>query len=510
MNNKPVLLLILDGWGESQDNNHNAIAKAETPQWDLWRSQGLVSNLKASGRSVGLPKNQMGNSEVGHMHIGAGRVIKQNLAKISDDITSGDFFKKIELVKAIEKVKATKKNVHLIGLVSDGGVHSHEKHLYALLDLIKQHQIDNVFVHAFLDGRDTAPTSGIDSIKSLQLKLKDTNTKLASICGRFYAMDRDNRWHRVALTYELLTKQQTTKCDDVIEFLNNSYQNQVFDEFIKPTALKEHQEISDGDLVIHFNFRADRARQLSDSLTNDKFNDFKREKIPQIDLLTMTQYERSLKASSIYANDIPKNTLGECLQLANKSQLRIAETEKYAHVTFFLNGGKEQAFNLEERILIPSPKVKTYDLKPQMSAVELTEKLVSEIHSKKFQLIVCNYANADMVGHTGNLAAAIKAIEALDQCLIKIDEAIVDNHCNMIVTADHGNAEKMFNEKTKLPYTSHTNNPVPFIYIGEDKKINLTKKEGCLTDIAPTILNLLNIKIPKEMTGVNLLSPKEI
>ncbi len=502
----PLLLLILDGWGCDEPNENNAISLANTPQWDCWQQNICTSTLKASGTHMGLPSKQMGNSEVGHMHIGAGRTIKQNLTKISDDIQSGDFFKNATLCQHIIKAKKNNKAIHIMGLVSEGGVHSHQNHLNALIDMLTKHDIDNAYVHAFLDGRDTPPNSGKKSITCLIKKLDKTPFKLASLCGRFYAMDRDNRWQRTQRAYQLLTNPDQGQANDPIDVITRSYQNNVYDEFIEPTPLIDHQAINEGDLVIYFNFRADRARQLSHALSDLNFNEFKRERSVPLSFLTMTQYDSSLNAQCIYLPSIPQNTLGECVANANMHQLRIAETEKYAHVTFFLNGGLEESFPLEKRILIKSPNVKTYDLKPEMSCHELTEALTNAIDSKEYQLIVCNFANADMVGHTGDLNAAVKAIEALDKCFIKIDHSIKKSNTNLIVTADHGNAEKMFDETTKLAHTAHTNHPVPFIYIGSNP-MNISNHDGCLTDIAPTILKLLNIEPPKEMTGDSLLKP---
>lgn len=503
-----VLLLILDGWGQAAPSPYNAISNAQTPQWDRWQQQGVLASLNASGQTVGLPTRQMGNSEVGHMHIGAGRVIKQELTRISDEISNGDFFKNPVLINAIENANKNNANIHILGLVSDGGVHSHVNHLYALLDCLTQQNFPgSSFIHAFLDGRDTAPNKGIDFIADLESKVaKLPNVNLASLCGRFYAMDRDKRWDRVKQAYDLLTSKKLSSVDCANAFIRQCYEEEIFDEFIPPTHLTSHQPINNGDLVIFFNFRADRARELSQALTQATFNDFNRTNSPLINLLTMTEYAPTLNATSIYKPQEINNTLGECIQHNSGKQLRIAETEKYAHVTFFLNGGREAPFDGEERLLIPSPKVKTYDLKPEMSAFELTEQLVKAIESNQFQLIVCNFANADMVGHTGNYEAAINAIEALDQCFIEINRAVKHMNYNLVITADHGNAEKMFDEVTKQTHTAHTNDPVPFLYIGP-QNMQLVKKNGSLSDIAPTILQLMHLKQPVEMTGSTMLKP---
>lgn len=505
----PVLLLILDGWGNDTANEYNAITLANTPQWDKWQQQGQTSSLNASGSFVGLPKGQMGNSEVGHMHIGAGRVIKQNLSQISDDIGAGVFHQNPTLLRQIEKTKQANKTIHLMGLVSDGGVHSHQSHLNALIDTLLQQDIKQAFVHAFLDGRDCPPQSAKSSIEALQNKLDTTPYHLSSIAGRFYAMDRDKRWDRVQQTYDLLTFPQAANENMAVNIIEQNYANQVFDEFIKPQALKHHQPIKTGDLVIFFNFRADRARQLSQALTESNFNEFERNARPDINLLTMTQYDDELKANCIYPPSPPKNTLGECVAKANLAQLRIAETEKYAHVTFFLNGGIETPLPKEQRTLIPSPKVKTYDLKPEMSCHELTEQLIETMHSIEYQLIVCNYANADMVGHTGNLKAATQAIEALDQCFSKLDNAIQQTGFQVLITADHGNAERMFDKEKQLPHTAHTSHPVPLVYLGNKAILKSKTTAGSLIDLAPSILYLLDIEQPIEMTGTSLLTSME-
>lgn len=505
MNEHPLLLLILDGWGIAPNSPYNAITQAKTPQWDQWCRRGLFIPLDASGSSVGLPHQQMGNSEVGHMHIGAGRLIKQDYTHITEQIQDGQFFKNPILLQALARVKAHQGTVHLLGLVSDGGVHSHQQHLFALLELLDRAQLNEVMIHAFLDGRDTPPQHATQCIKELQNVLEESSSAtLASLTGRFYAMDRDNRWERIEAAYQLLTENQNVTLIDPCAYLDACYQEGITDEFVPPTALQGHRPIHDNDLVIFFNFRADRARQLSRALTEPQFTGFTRNKAPHIELVTMTQYAEDIKATVVYPPQSIINTLGECVAKAHQSQLRIAETEKYAHVTFFFNGGQEQPFEHEQRILINSPKVKTYDLKPEMSAYEMTEALVEALHSHRYQLIVCNFANADMVGHTGNFAATVKAIEALDNCFNAIDKALITVNGRLLVTADHGNAEKMFDEHKAQAHTAHTCEPVPFIYLGQEKAVAL-KSTGDLTDIAPTVLSLLDLPIPSEMTGSPLL-----
>lgn len=504
----PILLMILDGWGCDTPNQFNAISNANTPQWDNWLKHGQTTKLDASGHSVGLPDKQMGNSEVGHMHIGAGRVIKQNLSQISDDIFEGTFQKNPTLLKHIQHAKTHHKAIHLIGLVSEGGVHSHQQHLFALIDTLSQQGIEKAFIHAFLDGRDCPPQSAKSSIEALNNKITSTPYQLASISGRFFAMDRDKRWDRVKQTYDVLTKPQPQNTNTALDVIDDCYKQDIFDEFIPPTALNAHQPIMADDVVIFFNFRADRARQLSHALTSRQFDGFERAPFVPVSLLTMTQYDEAIDVDCIYPPTLPKNTLGECVAKAGLSQLRIAETEKYAHVTFFFNGGNEAPFPLEDRQLIASPKVKTYDLQPEMSCYELTDKLILAMHSGQYQLIVCNYANADMVGHTGDLAAAIKAIEALDACFVKLDKALYDTGFEVIITADHGNAETMFDEKNQTKHTAHTNHLVPFVYLGT-RKLSLPKPNGNLTDIAPTLLSLMHIAIPSEMAGISFIKPTQ-
>jgi 2,3-bisphosphoglycerate-independent phosphoglycerate mutase len=500
-----VLLLILDGWGVAPASEQNAITQASTPQWDQWLKEEKHSLIDASGTDVGLPESQMGNSEVGHMHIGAGRVIEQDLTRINDTIDNKTFFSNPTLIDAISKAKKAASHIHLIGLLSDGGVHSHQSHLFALLSLLDQQNVSDCSIHAFLDGRDTPPKSAKDLMSQCEAALHTHPVgHIASVTGRFYAMDRDARWERTEATYRLLTEQHASH-DSPLDIISSAYQHDLTDEFIPPTATARHRPIQDGDLVIFFNFRSDRARQLSEALTDSSFTHFKKHITPTIQLLTMTQYASNLNATVIFPKLPLKNTLGECVEKAGLNQLRIAETEKYAHVTFFFNGGKEAIFEGEDRELIPSPKVATYNLKPEMSANEINEKLVRAIQSKHYSLIICNFANADMVGHTGDFPQTVKAIETLDNCFKQINQAIKKTGAYLVVTADHGNAEKMFDNQSQQTHTAHTSSKVPFLCIGP-APLSITTQKGSLIDIAPTVLHLLQLPKPKEMTGNSLIA----
>lgn len=507
MNNKPanpLVLVILDGFGLGEPSRNNAIHLANTPTWDNWCQQGSMANIDASGHAVGLPDKQMGNSEVGHMHIGAGRVIKQDLSRINDAISDQSFFSNAALLSAVEAANINGKTVHLVGLVSDGGVHSHQDHLHALLELLRNKKATDVCIHAITDGRDTPPQSAKGFIGTLEKTLTAYPfASTASISGRFYAMDRDNRWDRVQAFYDMLTQSKTTQ-QSATDIIESAYQNQVTDEFIPPTPTQSHRVIEDGDVVICFNFRSDRMREITQALSDSAFTAFERTLTPNCQLITMTAYDKTLKATVAFAKEEPKNTLGECIANLGLKQLRVAETEKYAHVTFFLNGGREAPFSNEERALISSPKVATYDLKPEMSAIEVTDTLVKAINSESYQLIICNYANADMVGHTGNLNATIQAIETLDACFSRLEKAATNHHTELLITADHGNAEKMFDEKSSQQHTAHTDSRVPLVHVGSSSSV--LKSEGALTDIAPTVLHLLHLTIPLEMTGEPLIS----
>ncbi|WP_133127920.1 2,3-bisphosphoglycerate-independent phosphoglycerate mutase [Legionella nagasakiensis] len=502
----PIVLLILDGWGVREDTKYNAIAAAHTPQWDEWWHTCPHMMLDASGRSVGLPDAQMGNSEVGHMHIGAGRVIEQDYTRINEAIKLNEYNQNKALIETIATMKLKGKALHVLGLLSPGGVHSHEQHLFAFLALCAQHQFTNVYLHLFLDGRDTPPQSALLSLEKLQQCLKKYPVAtISSLSGRYYAMDRDQRWQRIEPVYQLLTEHESLHHYDTAEkALKAFYSQNIYDEFIPPTRIGSGKPIESGDSVFFFNFRADRARQLTHALIDKDFHGFKRHKMPTIaHFVTMTCYGNNIHARSAFPPASMRNTLGEVLAHHRLRQLRIAETEKYAHVTFFFNGGCEQAYANEDRILIPSPLVTTYDLKPEMSAPELTKTLVNAIQQQAYDVIICNYANADMVGHTGNFAATVKAIEYLDKAMHEIGAALSKIGGQLLITADHGNAEIMFDETIQQAQTAHTNQPVPLLYIGHGWTFNTSK--GSLIDIAPTLLALLGIKPPIEMTGQTLL-----
>jgi len=506
-----TLLLILDGWGYREATNSNAIAAADTPVWDkLWQScpHTLIST---SGMEVGLPEGQMGNSEVGHMNLGAGRVVYQSLTRIDKAISEGSFFTNPALTAAVDKVVGTDKALHILGLLSPGGIHSHEDQILAMIELAYQRGAKRVYLHAFLDGRDTPPRSALASLQLAENKLRELGCgRIVSVIGRYFAMDRDKRWDRVQTAYDLLVDGTANFFSfSVEEALSAAYDRGEDDEFVTATRVDALDQplvrIEDGDSVVFMNFRSDRARQLSHAFLDKDFSGFERERQPALsDFATLTEYSADLKTSCAFPPQSMNNVLGEYLADRGKTQLRIAETEKYAHVTFFFSGGREQPFEGEDRILVPSPQVATYDLQPEMSAFELTDKLVEAIHSGKYDAIVCNYANGDMVGHTGNFDAAVKAVEALDICLQQITEAIRATASQCLITADHGNVEQMLDEESGQPLTSHTNGPVPLVYVGyRDWKFH---REGSLSDIAPTMLTLMDIDIPAEMTGTTLLS----
>lgn len=505
-NRSPIVLLILDGWGYCNKKEYNAILSAKTPQWDEWWQTKPHLLLEASGQPVGLPDGQMGNSEVGHLHIGAGRIIRQDFTRINDAIETGEFANNPVFLKTISEMKRRNQTLHIMGLLSDGGVHSHEKHLFAFLTLCETHQFSNLCLHLFLDGRDTPPQSAHASLKRLKPFLqKLPNAAIASISGRYYAMDRDKRWDRIESVYRLLTTGQSEhQYNTAEEAITTFYRQGIEDEFIPPTRIGQGQSIHDGDAVFFFNFRADRARQLTETLISEKFCAFHRENAPNLSsFISMTHYAKHLKTLAAFEPIQLKNTLGEVLARENLKQLRVAETEKYAHVTFFLNGGTEQAYPNEQRILIPSPQVSTYDLKPQMSAPELTKAIIQAIQDETYDVIISNFANADMVGHSGNFAAAVQAIEALDQSMKAIWQALSQVNGQLLITADHGNAEMMFDKTTQQAHTAHTNSPVPLLFVGSGWTFQQTT--GTLTDVAPTLLTLLGIKPPQEMTGNALL-----
>lgn len=507
---KPFVLIILDGFGTRAATSDNAISAAATPNFKQLYKSYAHTLISGSGHDVGLPKGQMGNSEVGHINLGSGRVVYQELTRIDNEIETGNFYQNPVLLKAIEAVKNNHSTLHILGLLSPGGVHSFEEHFVALIELAHRQGLHQVMLHAFLDGRDTPPKSAKNSLERFDLLLRSQNIgQVASIVGRYYAMDRDKRWERTEQAYELLTQGKAVRtADNALAALELAYQNNETDEFVKPTLIKGAKTIADGDAVIFMNFRADRARQLTHAFVDDNFSHFNRgPKLKLADFVTLTEYEKGLSAQVAYPPQSLHNVLGEYLSELGLKQLRIAETEKYAHVTFFFNGGREDPFPGEERILVPSPKVATYDLQPEMSAYELTEQLVTAILSKKFDLIVCNYANADMVGHTGNFEATVKAIDTLDTCIGRVVSALKEVGGEALITADHGNAEKMRDETTGQAHTAHTSDPVPLIYVGRAAKV--VYNDGILSDIAPTLLNLMGLPVPKEMTGRILLKLKD-
>jgi 2,3-bisphosphoglycerate-independent phosphoglycerate mutase len=501
--NTPLVLMILDGWGYSELSTHNAIAQANTPQWDEWWQTCPHLLLRASGKPVGLPDLQMGNSEVGHMHIGAGRIIQQDFTRINDTIADGTFNNNPILNQVINTVHRSKKTLHIIGLLSEGGVHSHEAHLFAFLALCDVKKFHSVCLHLFLDGRDTPPISALDSIIRLNqvLELHPVG-RIASLSGRYYAMDRDKRWERVEPVYNLLSEGQSDhQFIDAITAVESFYQHNITDEFIPPTLIGAPCPIQDGDSLLFFNFRADRARALTEAFVLTDFSGFLRQKCPRLSyFVTMTEYDKQLPTLVAYPHIPLDNTLGEVIARNGLKQLRIAETEKYAHVTFFLNGGNEHIFDGEKRILIPSAKVATYDLKPEMSAKELTQILVESINNQSFDVIICNYANADMVGHSGNIAATIRAIECLDECMHQVGQALKKQGGTLIITADHGNAESMFDDTINQAHTAHTSEPVPFLIVSSGRWHAL-RQEGSLIDVAPTLLAILGITPPHDMTG---------
>ena len=511
MKNNLMMLMILDGFGINELKQANAIKLAKTPNIDKLMKTCPTAVIETSGEFVGLPEGQMGNSEVGHTNIGAGRIVYQELTRITKSIEDGDFFANEAFNKAIENCKKNNSKLHIMGLVSDGGVHSHQRHLYALLELAKRKDFSNVYVHCFTDGRDTSPTAGENYISELEKKMKEKGVgKIASISGRFYSMDRDKRWQRIEKAYNAIVRGEGIKATSAVQAVEASYQKEVFDEFIEPTVICNNNEpiatISKDDSVIFFNFRPDRARQLTRTLVDPDFNEFKVEKNLNLYYVCMTPYDETMPNVEIaFKKQELKNTFGEYISKFGLKQLRIAETEKYAHVTFFFNGGEEKQYKGEDRILVPSPKVETYDLKPEMSAIEITDKVVEAINSKKYNAIILNYANSDMVGHTGSLDAAITAVETIDNCIGRVVEAVNNQRGVLIITADHGNSEQMIDYKTGEPHTAHTTNPVPLILVGkEDVKLN----NGKLADIAPTMLEIMELSKPEEMTGVSLINKK--
>ena len=509
MKDKVTMLMILDGFGDNKNTDGNAIKLAKTPNIDKLMKKYPNTDIFTSGLHVGLPEGQMGNSEVGHTNIGAGRIVYQELTRITKSIEDGDFFSNPEFIAAIENCKKHNSKLHILGLVSDGGVHSHNRHLYGLLEMAKRRDFEDVYVHCFLDGRDTPPASAETYIAELQEKMKEKGVgKIASLSGRFYAMDRDKRWQRVQKCYDALVNGEGEKAGDPIKAIEDSYQKEVFDEFVVPTVMCNGNEpvakIEENDSVIFFNFRPDRAREITRALVDPEFDGFETKKM-NLYYVCFTSYDETMPNVHIAFKKEPlKNTFGEVISEAGLTQLRIAETEKYAHVTFFFNGGEEKQYPGEDRILVPSPKVETYDMKPEMSAYEVTDKVCEALENDKYDVVILNFANTDMVGHTGSLQAAIKAVEAVDECVGKIVKIIEEKQGNLLITADHGNAEQMIDYKTGEPHTAHTTNPVPIILVTANKEYKL-KENGKLADLAPTMLDLMGIKQPEEMTGESLL-----
>ena len=513
MSKKPTVLMILDGYGLNDKVEGNAVAQAKTPVMDKLMAECPFVKGNASGLAVGLPDGQMGNSEVGHLNMGAGRIVYQELTRITKEIQDGDFFKNEALLKAVRNAKEKGTALHLFGLLSDGGVHSHITHLYGLLQLAKQEGLEKVFVHCFLDGRDTPPASGKSYVEQLQAKMDEIGVgEIGVISGRYYAMDRDNRWDRVELAYKALTKGEGVEGTDAAEAVQASYDAEKTDEFVLPTVLKKDGKpvatIQDKDSVIFFNFRPDRAREITRCFCDDDFKGFDRGARIKTTFVCFTDYDPTIPNKFVaFPKVAVTNTFGEWLAANHMTQARIAETEKYAHVTFFFNGGVEEPNEGEDRILVNSPKVATYDLKPEMSAYEVCDKLTTAIRSDKYDVIIINFANPDMVGHTGVEEAAIKAVEAVDECVGKAVEAIKEVDGVMFICADHGNAEQLIDYETGAPFTAHTTNQVPFILVNYDPAYTL-RDGGCLADIVPTLIETMGMKQPAEMTGKSLLIKK--
>ena len=510
MSKKPVVLMILDGYGLNPNCEHNAVCEGKTPVMDQLMSQCPFVKGNASGLAVGLPDGQMGNSEVGHLNMGAGRIVYQELTRITKSIEDGDFFQVPEFLQAVENCKKNHSALHMWGLVSNGGVHSHNTHIYGLLELAKRNGLDKVYVHCFLDGRDTPPASGKGFVEELEAKMKEIGVgKVASVMGRYYAMDRDNRWDRVEKAYRVLTEGQGEYADSAAGGIQASYDKEVYDEFVVPFAVTENGKplttVQDGDSVIFFNFRPDRAREITRAFCDDQFTGFPRQKRLDLTYVCFTDYDDTIGNKLVaFKKESIVNTFGQFLADHNMTQARIAETEKYAHVTFFFNGGVEEPNKGEDRILVPSPKVATYDLQPEMSAPAVCDKLVEAIQSGKYDVIIINFANPDMVGHTGVEDAAIKAIETVDACVGRAVEAVKEADGVLFICADHGNAEQLVDYETGAPFTAHTTNPVPFILVNADPAYKL-REGGCLADIAPTLIELMGMEQPKEMTGKSLL-----
>lgn len=511
MSKKTTVLMILDGYGLNDRKDHNAVAEANTPVMDKLMKEYPFVKGNASGMAVGLPEGQMGNSEVGHLNMGAGRIVYQELTRITKEIQDGTFFENPALVKAMENCKANDSALHIYGLVSDGGVHSHITHLYGVLEMAKKFDLKKVYVHCFLDGRDTPPASGKGYVEQLEEEMKKLGVgKVASVCGRYYAMDRDNNYDRVELAYKALTKGEGLTADSATAGIQASYDREETDEFVKPTVVVEDGKpvatIQDKDSIVFINFRPDRAREITHAFCDDEFKGFERGKRLDVTYVCFSDYDPTIPNKDVAFHKIAvTNTFGEWLAANNMTQARIAETEKYAHVTFFFNGGVEEPNKGEDRILVNSPKdVATYDLKPEMSAYEVCDKLCAAIKSEKYDVIIINFANPDMVGHTGVEAAAIKAVETVDECVGKAVDALLSVNGTMFICADHGNCEQLVDYETGAPFTAHTTNPVPFILVNYDPAYTL-KEGGCLADIVPTLIETMGMTKPAEMTGKSLL-----
>ena len=505
---KPLVLIILDGFGHSDSPESNAIHAARTPVYDRLRATQPHGLISGSGMDVGLPDGQMGNSEVGHMNLGAGRVVYQDFTRITKAIRDGEFFENPAITAAVDKAVGAGKAVHIMGLLSDGGVHSHQDHIVAMAELAARRGAEKIYLHAFLDGRDTPPKSAQSSLELLDATFARLGKgRIASLIGRYFAMDRDNRWERVQQAYELIVDSRAEfDAATAVEGLLAAYERGESDEFVKATRIGAAAPVEDGDAVVFMNFRADRARELTRAFVEADFQGFPRVRVPQLaGYVMLTQYAANIPAPAAFAPESLDNVLGEYLTKHGKTQLRIAETEKYAHVTFFFSGGREEPFAGEERILIPSPKVATYDLQPEMSAPEVTDRIVEAIEQQRYDVIVVNYANGDMVGHTGVFEAAVKAVECLDTCIGRITEALEKVGGEALITADHGNVEQMEDESTGQAHTAHTCKPVPFIYVG--KRPLKVRDGGVLADVAPTMLYLLGMEKPAEMTGTSILVP---
>lgn len=513
---RPLALIILDGWGCAGKGPGNTFCLVSTPSFQNLLDRYPDTTLTASGEVVGLPAGQMGNSEVGHLNIGAGRVVYQDITRIIKAVRDGEFFKNPVFNEAMRYARDSGAALHIFGLVSDGGVHSHMTHLYALLEMAANYHLPKVFLHAFLDGRDVPPSSAKEYIGAVEKKFAELGTgAVSTLQGRFYAMDRDKRWDRVEKAYHAIVNGEGVKEPSAIKAIDHSYANGVTDEFMVPTVIVDDQgrpkgQVKPGDVVIFYNYRSDRAREITHAFTDPDFKDFERPGgYPDVHYVCMTQYDVTIKAPVAFPPQSLAHTLGEVLAEHGLKQLRIAETEKYAHVTFFFNGGVEKPNPGEERILIPSPKVSTYDLKPEMSANEVTDAVLEQVAADKFDVIILNYANPDMLGHTGKIDATMKAIQTVDTCLGRVVKAVVDKGGALLVTADHGNAEKMLDDDGKVPHTAHTVNPVPFILVDDDCIGRILQSGGSLQDIAPTMLALLGIDKPPEMTGHSLLLNEE-